>query len=127
MSRSVRIFSSKSRTKGVDITKSSTVGFNIQLTRNGQLGMSAEEILRVIDLAVLGKRELSLAVVHEGSDSEHLTSTFTISRSNERSVDLFNGLLQGNSYVFEASLLEEEMSGKGTRVTNTSHSTNLLP
>ena len=89
--------------------------------------MSAEEILRVIDLAVLGKRELSLAVVHEGSDGEHLTSTFTISRSNERSVDLFNGLLQGSSYVFEASLLEEEMSGKGTRVTNTSHSTNLLP
>ena len=56
MSFSIRVFCSKSWPKCINFTKSHSHGFTLQLTGNRQIGALTKEILRPIDVAVLGQR-----------------------------------------------------------------------
>ena len=50
----VRVLSTEGRAEGVHITQGAAVGFDIELAGDGHLHVLAEEVLGVVDLAVLG-------------------------------------------------------------------------
>jgi hypothetical protein len=50
----IGVLCTEGRTKGVDITKRHSIGFTLKLTGNGEVCTLTEEVLRKINLTVLG-------------------------------------------------------------------------
>ncbi len=84
--------------EGVDVAQGHGHGFRFQLAGNRQVHRALEEVLGVIDGAVLGVGNI---VQVQGGHLEHLTRALTV-RAGE----------DGRMHIGEAPLMEELMDGK---------------
>ena len=94
-------------TEGVNVCKRHREGLNVELTRNGQAGLLAEEILRIVDLSF---GSLGGICKVEGGDLEHLARALAVGACDQRSVN-----------VNEASLEEEAVDSVSNYRTNAEH------
>lgn len=58
MAGSVGVFSSESRSKGVDVTHSTVVVLNCQLTRDGEVSGLSKEVFSVVHLTLMERNSL---------------------------------------------------------------------
>lgn len=58
MAGSVGVFSSESRSKGVDVTHSTVVVLNCQLTRDGEVGGLIKEVFSIVHLALMERNRI---------------------------------------------------------------------
>ena len=97
VARRVRVLGAEGRTESVDVPKRHRVGLALKLPRDRQVRASAEEVLRIIDLAVLGFRRV---LEIEGRHAEHLARALAVRRRD-----------QGRMHVDEAAVVEETVNG----------------
>ena len=95
VARGVRILCSEGGAEGVYVTKRHSVGLALELTRNGEVCALAEEVLRIVDSAVLGSGGI-LGI--ESGYSEHLACALCIRSGDD-----------GGMNVNEAPAVEEGM------------------
>ena len=107
MARSIRVFCTESRTECINRSQCRCSKFTLQLTRNSQTGLLAEEVIVVNNGTIL----IFLQVIKVlGCHLEHLTSTLAIRRRNNRRVE-----------VEETFLMEESMNSDSHIVANTKY------
>ena len=114
------VLSTESGSERVDIAQGTAVGLHVQLPRDSHLHVLAKEVLGIVNLSVLGLRNVLLrmiplpesynVLVQHSGHSEHLTGSLAVRSSDDRSVD-----------VLEATLLEEEMGSERTGVAHSSN------
>ena len=81
----VGILGTESRTESIDRTESGGAELTLKLTGNGKRSGLAEEILRIVDSAVL---VLGKILKGQGSHLEHSACAFTVARSDEGSIEI---------------------------------------
>ena len=86
------------RTEGVDIAEREGKALGVELTRDGQAGRLAEEVLGVVDAAVLVLRQV---VEVERGHAEHFACALAVRGGDDRRVD-----------IDKAAGVEELMDGK---------------
>ena len=84
VARSVGIFCAKRGTKGINLGQRHAIGFDVELTRNGEERFPAKKILRKIDLAVRFPGQVHQV---QRRDPEQLTCAFRIRGGDDRRVD----------------------------------------
>ena len=85
MTRSIGILCTESRSECVDCTQSRCAQFTFELTRNGQTSRLTEEIIRIVDVTFLVLLQIIEILC---GDLEHLSCTFSITRSDDGSVEV---------------------------------------
>ena len=81
MALGVRLFGTEGRTEGVNLSESLRHNFALKLTGNGQKSGFSEEVLGIINRAVLFLRR----IFHiERGNTEHFAGTFTVTARNQR-------------------------------------------
>ena len=93
--------------KGVDVAKAHGEVLCLELAGDGEVGLLAEEVLAVVDLAVLGERRVGRV---DRGDAEHLAGTLGVGRGDDGRVD-----------VDEAALLEEAVDGERRDAAHAEH------
>ena len=99
MAGGVGVFRAEGGAEGVDVAESHGEGLGVELAGNGQVGGLAEEVLRIIDLAVLG---LGDVVQVKGGDLEHFSRALAVGAGD-----------QGRVNVDKIPILEELVDGHG--------------
>ena len=99
MSLGVRVLGPERRSESIDVLERGGVGLALQLSADGQAGALSEEVLAVVDLAVL--RPGHVLKVQSG-DLEHLSGTLGVACRDQRGV-----------HIVESVLLEEAVHGVG--------------
>ena len=99
MARSVGVLGTERGTESVDCAKCSSSKLSLKLSRHGEAGLLAKEVLRVVNLA--GFLVLGEVVQVESCHLEHRSGTLAVARCDKRSVK-----------VEETALLEEAVNGK---------------
>ena len=90
MSGCIGVFSSKCRSKGIDVAECHGKGLAFQLSAYGKVGFLSEKVLAVVDFAFFGFRQ----IVHiKSRNSEHLSGAFTVATRNYRGVNIHEILL----------------------------------
>ena len=112
VARSVAVFGAERGTESIDVAKSHSTQLTFQLSGNGQVGVLAEEVLLVIDLTILGARDV---VQIESGDVEHLTGALRIGSGDQRGVE-----------IEETSVVEVFMDGESHGVTQTQHTAKIV-
>ena len=103
----VGVFGAEGRAEGVDVAEGLRKRLAVQLAGDGQVRLLAEEVLAVVDLAVLRARQI---VKIERRDLEHFARALAVGAGNERRVD-----------IDEVALLEELVDGIGDQTADTEH------
>ena len=93
--------------EGVDVAESHGKSFAVKLAGNGQVGGLAEEVLGVIDLAVLG---LGDVVQVKGGDLEHFARALAVGAGDQGRVD-----------IHKVPILEELVDGHSGKAADTEH------
>ena len=114
----VGIFCAEGRSKGINIAKCHRISFSIKLSAHSQIGRLAEEILRIVGLAVFS---LGKVVEVKGCDLEHGSGTLTVTRCDQRSVEILESpfvkeFVDGESQCAAHSQHGSERIGAGTQV-----------
>ena len=99
VARGVGVFGAEGGAEGVNVAECHGEVLGVELSGDGQAGLLAEEILRIIDLAVLG---LGDVLEVERRDLEHLARALAVGAGDDGGVD-----------VGEAAALEELMHREG--------------
>mgnify|MGYP001646557849 CR=1 FL=1 len=99
VARGVGILGAEGGTEGVDVAESHGEVLGVELAGDGQAGLLAEEVLRIIDLAILG---LGDVLEVERRDLEHLARALAVGAGDDGGVD-----------VGEAAALKELMHREG--------------
>ena len=86
---SVGYLGAEGRAEGVNIAEGHGEVFGVELAGNGKARDLAEEILAVIDLAVLAQREV---VQVEGGHAEHLACALAVGAGDDRRVDVYKAV-----------------------------------
>src|SRR5262245_31612375 len=84
MARCVRVLSAEARTERIYSAESQAVSFYVQLSRNRQIGLPAEEIFRKIHITIKCKRRLPEV---ERGHPERLPRSLAIAGGDDRSMD----------------------------------------
>ena len=82
---SIAVLCTEGRTKGIDLTECHSCQLALQLTRHGKTGLLAEEVVGVVDLALIVFFEV---VEVFGCHLEHLSCTFTVRSGNDWSMEI---------------------------------------
>ena len=107
MAWSVGVFCTECRAESINRTQRCCSQFTFQLSGNSQASLLAKEIVIIDNRSVL----ILLQIIQVlGGNLKHLTSSFTVGRCNNRSME-----------VEESLLVEEFMNGNSHIVTNTEH------
>ena len=107
MAGRVGILGAERRTERVDVAEGHGIGLAVELAGDGQVRRLVEEVLRIVDLAVLRKRYV---VEVQCRDLEHFACALTVGAGDERRVD-----------IDEAALLEELVNGIGSEAADAEH------
>ena len=110
----MRVLRAERRTERVHVAQSAAVRLHVQLAAHGHLRVLAEEVLRVVDLAVGGGRNVLHLLVQHRRHREHLAGALAVGRRDDRRVD-----------VLETTLLEEQVRRERARVAHASHRADL--
>ena len=100
----VGVLGAEGRPEGVDVAESHRHRLRLHLAGDGEVGLPPEEVLAVVDFAVLGAGRV-LGV--DGRHPEHLARPFAVAGGDEGGVD-----------VDKPALLEEGVDGVGNRRTD---------
>mmetsp|Transcript_48554 Transcript_48554/g.100404 ORF Transcript_48554/g.100404 Transcript_48554/m.100404 type:complete len:276 (+) Transcript_48554:380-1207(+) len=88
----VRVLCPESGSEGVDIRERTAVVLHAELTAHGEEGRLPEEVLGVVDLALVPRQPFFLFVCEQRCDLEHLARALAIRCGNERSVHVEEAL-----------------------------------
>ena len=99
VARGVGILRAEGGTEGVDVAERHSVGLTLELSRDGEVRALAEEVLRKIDVSVLGAGQV---LEIQRGDAEHLASALTVGARD-----------QGRVHIDEAAGMEEIVNGEG--------------
>src|SRR5262249_33206550 len=83
--RRVRVLGAEGRAEGVDLAERAGENLGFELAANRQIGRTAEEVLAVVDLALVVARQL--AEVERG-DAEHLAGALAVAGGDDRRMDV---------------------------------------
>mmetsp|Transcript_66685 Transcript_66685/g.182899 ORF Transcript_66685/g.182899 Transcript_66685/m.182899 type:complete len:547 (+) Transcript_66685:440-2080(+) len=108
VTRRVGVFGAERRPKRVDRAKGAGIVLAVELTGDGEVGLLAEEVLRIVDRP----RRLGRYCHVERRHLEHLAGALAIGARDERRM-----------HVHEAARLEEGVGRVGERVADTHHRT----
>ena len=92
--RRVRVLGAERRAERVDLAERAGVDFAFELPADGEIRRLAEEVLRVVDLAVGVRGGLSGSSVR---DAEHLAGPFAVAGGDDRRVDVEEAFAPGRS------------------------------
>ena len=95
----VGVFGAECRAEGIDVAERLRKRLAVELAGDGQVRLLAEEVLAVVDLAVLRARQI---VKIERCDLEHFACALAVGAGDERGVD-----------IDEIAFLEELVDGVG--------------
>ena len=107
MAGGVGVFSPEGGAEGINVAEGHGEGLTVELAGNGQVGGLAEEVLGVIDLAVLG---LGDVVQVKGGDLEHFARALAVGAGNQGRVD-----------IHKVPILEELVDGHGGEAADAEH------
>ena len=105
VARGVGVFGAEGGAEGVDVAEGHGEGLAVELAGDGQIGGLAEEVLGIIDLAVLRSGRV---IDIKRRDLEHFARALAVGAGNERRMD-----------VDEAALLEELVDGERNQAADT--------
>jgi hypothetical protein len=103
----VRVLRAEGRPEGVDPREREAVCLDVELPRDGEEGLAAEEVLAVVDAPRLGARQVGEI---ERGDAEQRAGALGVGRGDDRRVD-----------PEEALLVEEAVDRLGDRVAHARH------
>ena len=103
----VGVFGAEGRTEGIDIAERLCKRLAVELAGDGQVRLLAEEVLAVVDLAVLSAGQV---IEVKRRDLEHFACALAVGAGDERGMD-----------IDEIALLEEFVDGVGDQTADAEH------
>ena len=121
MARSIGVFGAECRSKGIDSSKCRSTKLTLELSRDGQICLLSEEILRVVHLSFLCH-----LVEVECCHLEHLTGTLSVAGSDKWRIEVVEPvvmevLVDGDSHIMPDAEHSTECIGTQTHMSELAH------